>query len=552
MLSNLIIKNYALIKLLEISPSPELNIITGETGAGKSIMLGAIGLLLGKRADTKSLYNEGDKCIIEGSFNISSYQLQKLFKEEDLDYEPITIIRREISQTGKSRAFINDTPVTLEALKTIGSNLMDIHSQHDTLLLGSNSYQLSIIDNYARNHILFEDYKTSYHQYVQLHKQYESLLQGAEDLKNEADYHQFLWEEISSANLQEGEQEEMEEELKKLENAEEIKLKLNEVVLYLNNSEYAVQSSLYTAINALHQVSDYSQQYASLKDRLESCLIEIKDVNQEVENEEQFVEYDPQKIQFINDRLNLIYKLQQKHRMPSVEELLKFQGELEEKIHKIQNVDIELDELKRKMEDARQIMLQQGANLSLSRKDVFEKIKNELVVLLRELGMPDASIDIRCKNIDPTPSGLDSVDILFSANKGIKPQELKNVASGGEFSRLMFCVKYILADKTALPTIIFDEIDTGISGAIAMKMVNMMKKMAQAHQVIAISHLPQIAAKGDAHYFVYKDNSSDKTNSKIKQLSESERVEAIAMMIGGDNPSPVAFQNARELMTFNL
>lgn len=549
MLINLIIKNYALIKHLEMTPSHQLNIITGETGAGKSIMLGAIGLLLGRRADTKSLFNEDEKCVIEGNFNISSYQLQPVFLEEDLDYEPITIIRREISPSGKSRAFINDTPVTLETLKRIGVYLMDIHSQHDTLLLESNNYQLSVIDSFAQNKNLVENYKSSFQHYVKSKRNYEHLLKGAEDLKNEADYHQFLWEELSAANLQEGEQEEIEEELKKLENAEEIKLKLNEVLQSISQSEYSVQSSLYTAGNALDHIAEYSGNYAILKERLESCLIEIKDINEEVEREEQNVEYDPEKIEYLNDRLSLIYKLEQKHRLATVGDLIKLYKDLEEKTQKIQNVDVELETLKNQLEDAKVEMLHHGEMLSKSRQAVFKTIKNELVELLKELGMPDASIDINIKKIDPIPSGLDAVDLLFSANKGVKPQELKNVASGGEFSRLMFCVKYIIADKTALPTIIFDEIDTGVSGSIAIKMVNMMKKMALAHQVIAISHLPQIAAKGDTHYFVYKDNTSDKTSSKIKQLTGNERVEAIAMMLGGDKPSPVAFQNARELMT---
>ncbi len=341
----------------------------------------------------------------------------------------------------------------------------------------------------------------------------------------------------------------MEDSLKKLENAEEIKLKLNAVLQNLSQGEFSVQSSLYTAVNSLSNVSVYSNNYAALKERLESCLIEIKDINLEVESEELLVEYDPEKIELINDRLTLIYKLQQKHRLSNISELLELQQELEGKLQKIQNLDDEHIGLKEKMEEAEKLMLAQGTILSESRTAVFEDIKTELIMLLRELGMPDASLHIGHKPVEPTPSGLDAIDFLFSANKGVKPQELKNVASGGEFSRLMFCVKYILADKTALPTIIFDEIDTGISGAIAMKMVNMMKKMAQAHQVIAISHLPQIAAKGDAHYFVYKDNSLDKTSSNIKKLSENERVEAIAMMLGGDKPSPVAFQNARELMS---
>ncbi|CAN5571487.1 DNA repair protein RecN [soil metagenome] len=548
MLKNLLIKNYALIEHLEMIPSPELNIITGETGAGKSIMLGAIGLLLGKRADLKTLYNEDEKCIIEGVFDISAYNLEKFFQEKDLDHEPLTLIRREISPNGKSRAFINDTPVNLEALKNVGSFLMDIHSQHDTLLLASNIFQLTLIDTYSQNQKQLQEYQNSYRQYLLSRKKFENLLKSSEELRKEQDYHQFLWDELSSAYFSEDEQGHLEEDLKKLENAEEIKTKLNEAIQQLNQSEFSVLSTLHNANSALNQISEYAIQYDDLKERISSCLIEIKDITEELGSEESLIEYDQEKISTIQDRLNIIYKLQQKHRVSSMSELLEIQKDLEEKLQKVQNLDDELETLKQDLDTGKIIMMQKGTVLTETRRSGFNSFISEILSLLKDLGMPDASLDINIKATEPSHQGLDQIEILFSANKGVKPQELKNVASGGEFSRLMFCIKFILADKTSLPTIIFDEIDTGISGAIAIKMVNMMKKMAKAHQVIAISHLPQIAAKGDAHFFVYKDNSSDKTMSKIKPLSVDERIEAIAMMLGGDNPSPVAFENARELM----
>jgi DNA repair protein RecN (Recombination protein N) len=548
MLKNLLIKNYALIEHLEMAPSPELNIITGETGAGKSIMLGAIGLLLGRRADLKTLYNESKKCIIEGVFDVSEYNLQNLFEEEDLDYEVTTIIRREINPNGKSRAFINDSPVYLETLKSIGNYLMDIHSQNDTLLLASNQFQLTLIDSYAQNRQQKKEFQDTYRKFVLDKKNFENLKKSSEELKKEEDFNNFLWEELSSARLAADEQQQLEEELNKLENAEEIKIRLNEALQYLSQSEYAAQSTLYNANSALSHISEYDHHYLELKQRVESCLIDIKDIAEEISREESLVDHDPEKIGSVQDRLNNIYKLQQKHRVNTIQELLVIQIELEEKLQKVQNLDEELDKLKKEVEISRNVMEGKAKDLSESRQAVFSQFISEISLLLKDLGMPDASLEINHKITETSLQGIDQIEILFSANKGIKPQEMKQVASGGEFSRLMFCIKYILADKSSLPTIIFDEIDTGISGEIAIKMVNMMKKMASEHQIIAISHLPQIAAKGNSHYFVYKDNSADKTMSKIKQLTEAERIEAIAMMIGGDNPTPVAFENARELM----
>lgn len=550
MLKNLIIKNYALIRELEMKPAAELNIITGETGAGKSIMLGAVGLLLGNRADTRVLYDEESKCIIEGTFDVSEYDaLKKLFEEEGLDYEEESIIRREIAPGGKSRAFINDSPVTLDILKRMGNFLMDVHSQHDTLQLGSNLYQLDVLDAYAGNKAERQNYEKAYKAYRKAAGTYKQLQEEAAESRKEADYNSFLLQELESAKLQGLNQQELEEELEKLENAGDIKLKLGGIVQVLEYAEpMAVNSTLHGVFTELKQLGRYSESYRKLAERMESSLIELKDISRELEGEEQEIEVDEEKTALLQERLRVIFNLQQKHGVSEIDELLRLQESLQLKVSRVQNLDEEIAAAEKELRKREQEMEKEAAKLSESRKQIFQKFAGEVAGLLKDVGMPDASLQIEHKNIAPQSSGIDEVNILFSANKGIRPQGLKNVASGGEFSRLMFCIKYVLADKTALPTIVFDEIDTGISGEIAIKMVKMMQEMARNHQVISISHLPQIAAKGSAHYFVYKDNSSAKTFSRIKKLTEEERVSEIAKMIGGAQPSATAYESARELM----
>lgn len=548
MLKSLTIQNYALIESLKMTPSHQLNIITGETGAGKSIMLGAVGLMLGNRADTKSLLNEDTKCIIEGIFDLSSYSLQAIFQEEDLDYDDTSIIRREISPNGKSRAFINDTPVTLETLKRIGVFLMDVHSQHDSLLLTTNAFQLQVIDHFAGTQDLLTSYKNSYKIFQKAKKTYDQLCIDAGEIKKAGDYNNFLLEELDVAKLEADEQNLLEGELEILENSEEIKLRLHSTANNISNGEPAIISMLHEAVNNLKSVGKFSEHYESLSQRAKSCLIELKDIADEVEVAEEKIAFDPEKIQTTKDRLSLIYQLQQKHQVKTIEELLEIQNELQKKVEKMLNLDEEIASSKKAVEIAERNVKEVAKALSKKRLSVFKAIEERLLQLVRALGMPDASFLVVREETELSLSGIDDVNFLFSANKGIQPQSLKTAASGGEFSRLMFCIKYILADKTALPTIVFDEIDTGISGEIALKMVNMMKTMAHNHQVIAISHLPQIAAKGDTHYYVYKDNSASKTISKIRLLSEEERITEIAKMIGGENPSGVAFESAKELM----
>ena len=548
MLRSLTIKNYALLEALEMKPSESLNIITGETGAGKSIMLGAIGLLLGNRADKKSLYNEEKKCIIEGSFTINKFSLEALFNNEDLDYDPICILRREITPNGKSRAFINDTPVRLETLRSVGNMLVDIHSQHDSLLLSDNTYQLEIIDAYAGNEKELNAYQKSYRRYRQAQSEYERLRAEAARLRQEDDFNRFLLEELEKAALVAGEQAQLEEDLQVMENAGNIQEQLGAGIALLSGDELGVDTLLNQAKQALAKISRYSGKYETLYQRVESCLIELRDVSSEIEDEASLVEFDLERVETVRDRLNKMYQLQKKHHAATVEELLAIQQTLEEKVSKVTHLDDEITHLKTIQETARTEMMQQAEQLTQSREKVFAKLSQKLVKLLRNLGIPDAAIQVERHPIAPMDNGQDEIHVLFSANKGIAPQELKGVASGGEFSRLMFCIKYVLAGKTSLPTIIFDEIDTGVSGEIAIKMVGMMKEMSKNHQVIAISHLPQVAAKGDAHYFVYKDNSAAKAVSRIRQLSEEERVTEIAKMIGGNSPSTIAYENAKELL----
>nr|WKN37098.1 DNA repair protein RecN [Tunicatimonas sp. TK19036] len=550
MLQSLTIKNYALLQELEMKPSENLNIITGETGAGKSIMLGAIGLLLGNRADKRSLYNEEKKCIIEGIFTINKFRLESIFDQEELDYDPICILRREIAPNGKSRAFVNDTPVRLETLRGIGHLLVDIHSQHDTLLLGDNLYQLELIDAFAANEQEQKSYFQSYQQYRRARQEYDRVTSEAARLRQEDDYNRFLLDELHKAKLQEGEQEILEESLKVMENAGNIQEQLSTIQTLFSYEDVSVDQLLAQAKQAIIKIASLSPKYDAIYQRIESCLIEIRDISGEVESEALEVDFDHEKVEATRDRLDLLFKLQQKHHVKSVQELLSLQWQLEEKVEQVTNLDSEISRLAEVKEVAYREMDEQAKRLTLSREATFVPFAQELARLLRNLGIPDAVVEVERTKVEPGESGADEISILFSANKGISPQELKGVASGGEFSRLMFCIKYILAGKTSLPTIIFDEIDTGVSGEIAIKMVNMMKEMSRSHQVMAISHLPQVAAKGDAHYFVYKDNSSAKVVSKIRQLSEEERVVEIAKMLGGNNPSTIAYENAKELLSF--
>ncbi|EPA00605.1 DNA repair protein RecN [Indibacter alkaliphilus LW1] len=549
MLKSLSISNYALIRELQMKPCSGLNMITGETGAGKSIMLGAVGLLLGNRADTKALFEENNKCVVEGSFDIQSYGIEDFFKNEDLDFDQECIIRREISPSGKSRAFVNDTPVRLETLKELGKTLMDIHSQHDNLQLGDGAYQLALVDAFSNSKNELTAYQESYKTWKKSKKAYEQLREQSLEMKKEADFNKFQLEELSVLQLQTGEQEILESDQEVLENAEEIKAKIQEILNQLQNEEFGALRMLAIANQGIGQLGRLAHKFESFQERFQSMLIELKDIAAELEDEDSMVEVDFEKLEAVRDRLNKIFHLQQKHGVDSVEALLVLEQELSEKVLKVENLDEELEKLERQTLESEKSLKEKGLVLSKKRKTSFEPFATELAKLLQQLGMENASVEISSQLTTPGRDGMDQIDILFSANKGVKAQALKQVASGGEFSRLIFAIKYIMADKMALPTLIFDEIDTGVSGEVALQMVRMMQDIAKKHQVICISHLPQVAAKGELHYFVFKDNSTEKTISKVRLLSPEERVNEIAKMIAGASPSQSAVESAKELLT---
>ncbi|MFZ6663311.1 DNA repair protein RecN [Peijinzhouia sedimentorum] len=548
MLQQLSIRNYALIKELVMSPSAGLNMITGETGAGKSIMLGAVGLLLGERADSSVMLEEKEKCIIEGHFDIAAYQMEALFEREELDFINPCIIRREMSPGGRTRAFINDTPVKLETLKIIGSLLMDVHSQHQNLALGEKVFQLKIIDAFAGNRAILENYQTLYKEWKNAKDELDALEQKRINLQKDQDYNQFMFDELDAAKLNKDEQEETEAQLSVLENAEEIKLKIAEALALLKESDFPALDALRQSRSLLGQISSFGKGLKELYNRLESAFIELEDISQELETETEQVEFDPEKTAQLKERLDLIYRLQQKHQVATIAELIEIKEQYSAKLLDSEDTDYAFNKLKSHIAQLEQKLVKSGTELSKARKEVAPKLEKEIVSILQELGIPNGNFQIEMKPAEPKLSGADDIQFLFSANKGLKPGELKDVASGGEFSRLIFALKFIIAGKTALPTIVFDEIDTGVSGEIALKLAKMMRKMASKHQVITITHLPQMAVAGEKHFFVYKDNSEPRTVSRIRELSPNDRLLEIAKMIGGENPSATTIQNAKELL----
>lgn len=548
MLKSLNISNYALIDQLHMQPAKGLSMITGETGAGKSIMLGAVGLLLGNRSDTKVLLREDKKCVVEGLFEIGEYGLRDFFEQEELDYDDTCIIRREISPGGKSRSFVNDTPVLLDFLKTLGAKLMDVHSQHDTLQLAEGSYQLALVDAYTQTKSELTEYQKTFKAFKKAKTNYEELRQKAIELQKEADFNQFQLDELSSLSLVAGEQAELESTQEVLENAEEIKLKINEMLDLFQEEQFGVVQGMGQILHGMQGLERLAHKFSELRERFQSTLIEVKDVVESLADEESKVEIDFGKLDQIRDRLSRIYQLQKKHGVSSVDELMAIESDLADRVFQFQNLDESLVLAERALKENQETMLRAGARLTERRKSCFAPFEGELQSLLAGLGMENAKIQIDHSVVAPSAAGLDELELLFSANKGGIPQALKKVASGGEFSRLLFAIKYLMADKMALPTLIFDEIDTGISGEVALQMVRMMKSIATRHQVICITHLPQVAAKGDLHYFVYKDNSADKTVSKIRLLAQEDRVEELAKMIAGANPSASAVESAKELL----
>jgi DNA repair protein RecN (Recombination protein N) len=548
MLTSLKISNYALIDHLAMQPSAGLSMITGETGAGKSIMLGAVGLLLGNRADTKVLLHEAKKCVVEGIFDIRSYGLQGYFEELELDYEESCIIRREISPNGKSRSFVNDTPILLDHLKTLGEKLMDVHSQHDTLLLGEGDFQLGLVDAFAQTAVERAAYQQGFKEFKSSKKRLEELTVQSGRLKKEFDFNQFQLNELSSLSLVAGEQEELEASQQILENAEDIKVKIREILSLFQDEQFGVLQGMGHIQSSLQGLERLAQAFGSYRQRFQEALIELNDLVESLGDEDSVVEVDVEKLDRTRERLSKIYQLQKKHGLQTVKELIELESQLADQVFQVQQVEDQLLAAKRDQLEKEKAMLQASELLSKKRKACFPSFERALKELLYELGMENARIQLERQALDPHASGVDRVELLFSANKGMPLLPLKKVASGGEFSRLLFAIKYLMADKMALPTLIFDEIDSGISGEVALQMVRMMQVIAQNHQVICITHLPQMAAKGDLHFFVYKDHSAEKTISKVKQLTAEERVHELAKMIAGDNPSLAAQTSAKELL----
>ena len=549
MIKSLSIINFALIKELELVPAPGLNVITGETGAGKSIMMGALGLLMGRRADSKALWDVSKKCQIEGHFDISAYELQSFFETYELDYETETIIRREVSPNGKSRAFINDTPVNLEVLKTFTLKLMDIHSQNESLNLGNHQYQLDVLDQFSLNVRQLKAYKRAYEIYQRRKKVYEELVLWHSTSRKNQDYERHNLQELEDAGLDDIDLESLEQNLTTMQHAEEIKLKLSQAIHLLDEGDFSVIKQLELLDNLMISISSLSGTFKEAQARITSSLIELKDVFEVLLEKREQIEFDPQRIAEFNEQRSLIYRLQQKHELHTMKGLIDLREQLSEKLDEIDHLDEKLTASKEQMDLAMNQLMIHGTALSKLRQQSALNFEQEITDIIHEIGIENGRVKIEIEVIEPNKNGINKCSIQFSANKGVAPQSLKNIASGGELSRLIFAIKYLIADKIALPTLIFDEIDTGISGEIAIKMVKMMKTMAKNHQVISISHLPQFAAGGEAHFFVYKDHSADKSVTKIKELVAEERIEAIAQMIAGAHPTESAFKSARELLS---
>lgn len=549
MLQHLSIQNYALIDQLEIDLSEGLTIITGETGAGKSILLGALGLLVGQRADTQALQDKSRKCVVEGTFNIGHYSLREFFGQNELDYARETTIRREINPEGKSRAFINDTPVNLTQLKALGEQLIDIHSQHQTLALNEGTFQLGVVDAYARHDDLLKEYTGKYRQLKALERDLNVLIEKETQSKKDQDYYTFLFTELEEAALKAGEQAEMEQELETLNNAESIKQNLSKAAFGLNGGEANLLGSLNEIKASVAQVAKFNPAIQQLSERLASSYIELKDISGELEDLEAEIAYNPARIEELDAKLDKIYRLQKKHNVNSVEELIVIKDELSGKLLDISSLEEQIQKVKAELDALNKKLLDLARKISANRKKVIPKIENDVCALLTQLAMPNAQLKVeQIVAEDCSADGIDKVKFLFSANKGSDFKELNKVASGGELSRLMLSIKSLIARLTALPIIIFDEIDTGVSGDVADKVGSIMEQMAEAMQVIAITHLPQIASKGASHLFVYKEDVSDRTLSRIRKLKKDERVQEIAKMLSTGTPTSAALKNAKELL----
>ena len=549
MLLQLNIQNYAIIDEIEINFSQKLNTITGETGAGKSILMGALNLILGERADSSVLMRTDKKCFVEGYFSVNNKEeVKKFLKETDLDNENELVLRREIAANGKSRAFINDTPATLQQLKALASLLVDLHQQFDTLELGDSDFQREVLDALANNGDKLSSYKNLYHKWQQSSKELQQLQQQKSNFNKELDYFQFLFYELNEASFKENELEELDNELRLLSNAESIKTTLSKAYFDLKENEQPVLQTLKQIINQLNGYASYHTDISSIVERLQSTQIELQDIAGEIDHINDSVLYDEKRINLINDRIATGYKLLKKHGVKTTNELLQIQNELQQKLQAVLNID---EAITAKEKETEQLLKQANAvaeEISKARQAQTEPLIQQVNKLLIQVGMPNARIKIAITPASLNEYGKDNIEFLFDANKSNRFEPLRKVASGGELSRLMLCIKSLVAESIDLPTLIFDEIDTGISGEAAKQVGNIMKKLAASRQVICITHQPQIAGKADAHFFVYKEIKNDAVKASIRLLTTDERITTIAQMLSGEKPTAAALQNAREMV----
>ena len=550
MLQQLYIKNFTLIDELDIELHPGFSVITGETGAGKSIILGAIGLLLGQRADSKSIKQGADRCVIEAHFDLSRYDLKPFFDENDIEYDDHdTIIRRELTAAGKSRAFINDTPVALTMLKELGDQLMDVHSQHQNLLLNKQDFQLNVVDILANDSKELEDYQQCFANYQQKMKELNQLREEIERNKQNADFLQFQYDELEAAQLVEGEQEELEQQSETMSHAEDIKTALYEADNALNGDESGVVSQVKSAYNALNGISKVMPKTAELTERLDSCRIELKDIADEVSQLLERTDFNPAELDNINNRLDRLYELEKKYHVETVEELIQQRDDLKLKLSHIENSDEAVSEMEKEVAKLRSLCVHRAETISTMRRATADNMRSQLAQRLEQLGMPHARFDVSITKTELGKNGQDSISFLFSANTSTPLQPVSQVASGGEIARVMLSLKAMISGAVKLPTIIFDEIDTGVSGKIAEKMAQIMQEMGRTErQVISITHLPQIAALGSHHYRVSKEETKNGTVSHMTELNNEERITEIAQMLSGSDISDAAIQNAKELL----
>jgi DNA repair protein RecN (Recombination protein N) len=549
MLQHLRIQNFALIEETEVDFSKGLTVITGETGAGKSILLGALGLTLGNRADVGSLHDKTKKCVIEAKFNIKAYQLQSFFETQELDFEEVTTIRREITPEGKSRAFINDTPANLAVLKELGERLIDIHSQHETLLLKETNFQFELVDAFAQTTILFSDYKKQFSSLQKLRKQLEELSSQEIQAKKELDYFQFQFNELDEANLKIGELQALEEESETLENAEFIKSNLSKSALAINGGDENVLSALALIKQQLQSISKFGKQFSELYERINSVNIELKELANDLDGAESDVVYNNIRLEEVNAQLDKLNRLLKKHGVANEEELLKIKEDIENKLLQFSSLELQIEKTQKEIALMDKQCKTIASELSTKRQQSLSGIEQNIKTMLGSLSMANAQFKIELsQQKELSSNGLDTISFLFTANKGAEYKELHKTASGGELSRLMLCLKALLAERTALPTIIFDEIDTGVSGDVADKIGNILFAMGKTMQVITITHLPQMASKGSTHLFVFKSDTKDKTTSSIKLLTKEERIGEIAKMLSTGNPTETALKNAKELL----